>query len=126
MSRGAEFVYFVEKSRECLGIISENLKHTKFEEKSRIINEDYLDALDGFADKGISFGLVFLDPPYSKGLLQKAMARLVQNNLLKDGCMVIAERDIDDNITEENGNLFHVQDRKYRDTVLSFYRFQKG
>jgi 16S rRNA (guanine966-N2)-methyltransferase len=40
---------------------------------------------------GAPAGLVFLDPPYGQGLVDRALAGLVQAGRLAPGCIVVAE-----------------------------------
>ena len=55
------------------GIIRENLDHTGFAGQAAVIQGDYLSFLDRCREP---FDLIFLDPPYGSGFLEKAMERI--------------------------------------------------
>lgn len=124
LSRGASFAVFVEKSNECADIIKDNLIHTKLQEKSKILVSDALNALLKFGSEGRSFDLIFLDPPYNKGLIQEALTSIAKNDIIKVDGLIIAESDKDDNLPGLIENLKLERNQKYGDTVLSFYRVQ--
>ena len=59
------------------------------QDRSRLLCCDAMDALARLA--GESFDVVFLDPPYRKGLVDKALAGLVAAHALAPGCVIVAE-----------------------------------
>lgn len=119
LSRGAESAVFIDKSQECYGIIKDNLIHTRLSEKAEVYSGDSILMLDRL--KGKKFDIIFLDPPYSKGLIDEALINIIKNELICKDTVIIAERDAKDIILEEIGSLKRVRDQKYGDTVLSFY-----
>lgn len=90
LSRGAESAVFVDKSDESLYVTKENLRMTSFSDKAECVNSDFEDYLKSCDKK---FDLIFLDPPYAEGLLDKAISLIHGNNLLKDGGLIICESD---------------------------------
>ncbi|MEN3043968.1 MAG: 16S rRNA (guanine(966)-N(2))-methyltransferase RsmD [Candidatus Hydrothermales bacterium] len=62
ISRGARFVYFVEKSLICIKAIKKNVKELNIEDKVKIIKGDVLTFLR--KNKEI-FDIIFADPPYN-------------------------------------------------------------
>lgn len=119
LSRGAETAIFIDKSQECFGIIKNNLVHTKFMEQAEVFTGDSVLMLDRLTGK--KFDIIFLDPPYSKGLIDEALINIIKNGLIHKDTVIIAERDAKDDILDEIGSLKRVRDQKYGDTVLSFY-----
>ncbi|MAN65603.1 MAG: hypothetical protein CME91_03015 [Hyphomonadaceae bacterium] len=53
------------------------------------------------ASAGAPFTLAFLDPPYSKGLVEPALAGLVSGKWLTDDALAIVETGVDETITPE-------------------------
>ena len=88
LSRGAEFCVFTDFDTE---ITEKNIKKVDFSKKSVIIRCDYLDFLKKTQKR--KYSLVFLDPPYKKGYIDKALLLLHENNLLTDDAIIIAEFD---------------------------------
>lgn len=65
LSRGAEFVTFVEKNPKIIAILNKNIDKTSFVKQSKVIRGDAfkLGAPADADDQGCS--LVFVDPPYA-------------------------------------------------------------
>ncbi|MCR4434231.1 MAG: 16S rRNA (guanine(966)-N(2))-methyltransferase RsmD [Clostridiales bacterium] len=126
LSRGAGTAVFVDKSRECTDIIKDNLVHTKLVEKATVITADVDTALTRLAQSGKQFDLVFADPPYNKNILFDTLNNLVNHDIMKDGGIVVAERDVDDPVPLEAGFLKLYREQKYGGTVLSFYIWEKA
>ena len=91
LSRGAEYACFVDMGREPVRCITGNVKRAGFTEKSEIFQCDYSLAVSRLRAKGKSFDLVFIDPPYGKGLETASVRALLSAGILDDGCMVIVE-----------------------------------
>lgn len=121
LSRGAGEAVFIDKSPQCTDIIRENLIHTKLSHKAQILTGDAFNAISKLKGQGIKFDIVFMDPPYSKNMVQEALLSISDGVIIKDGTIVIAERDLDDPVDGEVGCLCLIRNQKYGDTVLSFY-----
>lgn len=63
LSRGAEAAFFVEKNRKTAQEITENLKHLKLLEKSKVFNCSFEKALPLLPKEKID--LAYADPPYA-------------------------------------------------------------
>nr|WP_317358438.1 16S rRNA (guanine(966)-N(2))-methyltransferase RsmD [uncultured Tyzzerella sp.] len=96
LSRGAKDATFVDFDKNSINIIKQNIKLAKFEEKSNIYNIDVLHAIDLLSNKGKKFDIIFLDPPYDKGLLIPALKKIEDKNLLKDDGFIICEQHINE------------------------------
>ena len=120
LSRGAEFVTFIDSSRESISVVKENIKHTGFEEFAEIYLNDYDRAIKALAQKDKKYDIVFLDPPYGKGLDIKAGKCITENNLLSDKGIIIIETEeiLEDNIF----GMTKYDERSYGRTKLSFYK----
>jgi len=123
LSRGANKVFFCDKSREAINIINKNIEKTRFNEKSVVLNEDFLKVLEKLKQKGEEFDLIFLDPPYETDYIKKSIEAILKNNLLKKDGLLIAETDEEDRILEELKDFenINVEDiRKYGRVYLIF------
>jgi 16S rRNA (guanine(966)-N(2))-methyltransferase RsmD len=65
LSRGAEFVTFVEKDPAIVRILNRNIGRAGFVEKSKVVRTDAFKAAPMFGSGEKDYGLVFVDPPYS-------------------------------------------------------------
>ena len=72
LSRGAAGCTFVDMRGDAVRLIRRNLADTTLADKGRVVQGDSLEFL---ARCGEKFDVIFLDPPYSSGLLEAAMER---------------------------------------------------
>ena len=121
LSRGASFAAFNDMSRDAVKVIRANIEKLGFEQKSVVMNVDFAQAIRSLSAR--RFDIVFLDPPYRSGLMEKALRELSSAGILNDGAMVIAEHDA--HIAPVDTGALVLYDRRiYRDTALSFYRLE--
>ena len=76
LSRGAAHVLFVERSRDAVAIIQENLETLKLTDRATVQGTDVLAVLSG---PGASFDLIVADPPYddvrlAEGIVERCAA----------------------------------------------------
>ncbi len=88
LSRGASGCVFVDRNPEAVAIIKQNLQKTGLSSQSQVVATDALSYLDRPKD---AFDLVFLDPPYSTGLLLPALEKAAKH--VNDGGILICECD---------------------------------
>ena len=91
LSRVARSAYFVDSSADAISTIRSNLKKADFEHNAQTLQADFKLALSRFRRKHMRFDLVLLDPPYADGILEPAMQMIVEYDLLKEGCLIVAE-----------------------------------
>lgn len=117
LSRGAQSCVFVDNSRVATDVIKENLKTTKLAEKSQVL---LTDALTFLKTTKLTFDIVFLDPPYSSGLLQKALALVAEKVAM--GGVIICETPHCEELPETVGSMSLFKDYKYGKTKITVYR----
>ena len=122
ISRGAKKATFVENNLKCIHIIKKNIEKVAIESKTAILKMDVFKALGTFDEKGDIFDIVFLDPPYYKELPKKALIMLSQYDILSPTNTIVIEHFKKDNIPENINNILIYNQKKYGDTVLSFFR----
>ena len=88
LSRGAEHVTFVDLSKAAAGVIRENVKVCGFSERAQVLQGDALAFLSGCREK---FGLVFLDPPYESGLLEKTLETIAAIDIMAGNGIIVCE-----------------------------------
>jgi 16S rRNA (guanine966-N2)-methyltransferase len=91
LSRGAAFCLFVETDAEARGAIRDNVEALGLFGATRIHRRDATDLGQKPAADGAPFDLAFLDPPYGKGLGEKALAGLAGGGWLADEAVVVLE-----------------------------------
>ncbi|MBR0382702.1 MAG: 16S rRNA (guanine(966)-N(2))-methyltransferase RsmD [Eubacterium sp.] len=95
LSRGASRAVFVENNRKAAACIQDNLVHTRLREEAELMTRDALSAIAIMNGKEEAFDIVFMDPPYGKGLEREALYALSQSSLLHRDSLVIIESDLD-------------------------------
>lgn len=88
LSRGAQYVTFVESHRKAAALIQENLAACGIKEGYTIHCDDVMAALDKMA--GAEFDLILLDPPYDSDNVQQALDAAATR--LAPGGLLVLER----------------------------------
>jgi 16S rRNA (guanine966-N2)-methyltransferase len=119
LSRGAQEVGFVDDSISSLNLIRKNLEKIGFQDKSRLIKKNVIRFLKSDFEEG--FDLILADPPYGKGFCQKLLEILAEKNFLSADGILVIEHHKKEKI-EKMENFILLRERKYGDTVVSFFR----
>ena len=88
LSRGATHCTFVDLQKQAVAIIRENVNSTGFSDQSTVIQGDALAFLSRCREK---FDLIFLDPPYDSGLLEKAMELITTIDIVSENGIIVCE-----------------------------------
>lgn len=127
LSRGARSAVFVDSSRDSTALISKNLALTGCSDRSRVFLKDFSSALNLLESSGEVFQLIFLDPPYQKGLVERCLDQLGASPMVDEDTVVVAEFSSRENIADCHGRLRQIDARVYGDTALAiFTTMQKG
>jgi 16S rRNA (guanine(966)-N(2))-methyltransferase RsmD len=122
LSRGAAAATLVEVAPEVAAVVRENLERLGFADRCCVLNMPVARALRSLARDAKRFDLIFMDPPYGQGWVERILAMLQEGALLSDGAAVVAEHGARDPLAERYGVLALHDRRRYGDTFLSFYR----
>lgn len=120
VSRGATFALFVENAADARAAIQTNIEALGLQGETKIFRRDAT-AL-GPIGRGAPYDIAFLDPPYGKGLGEKAIASLVSGNWLSPDAAVVLEERNDVSIALPP-NVKEIDRRDYGDTQVVFARF---
>jgi len=119
LSRGAGFALLVDDGTEARGIIRENQMALGLAGFSRIFRRDAtkLGPITGMAP----FGLVFCDPPYRKGLGEKALVSAREGGWLAPDALIVLEEAADAEISLPEG-FEELERRGYGETQVLVLR----
>ena len=120
LSRGAKQAYFLDENRKAADIVKENLQTTGLFDRAVVLNTD---AFSFVATAKEKFDIVFLDPPYQKGLVQKMLPLL--SGCCNADALVVCETDFTEELPETAGALCRLREYKYSKTKLTTYRKQE-
>lgn len=122
LSRGAQWCLFVDDAAASRGLIRENTMALGLNGKSKISRQDATD-IGPRSKRSPQFDLVFADPPYDKGLGEKALASLHLHNWLKPNAILVLEET--KRATIKMPDCFEIIDeRKYGDTQIIISRYK--
>ncbi|MEL7644779.1 MAG: 16S rRNA (guanine(966)-N(2))-methyltransferase RsmD [Anaerolineaceae bacterium] len=125
LSRGAGTALFLDKSREAVRTIQENLRATHLSEKAQVLHQDAFSYLA--QPPAGSFDLIYIAPPQYKGMWQKAMDLLDQQPefLRPDGQIIVQINPVE---WEERvyQHFSKFDSRKYGDTLLVFFELAQA
>lgn len=122
VSRGAKECYLFDKSPTTFAMLKENVVSLKFEDRCKCMNVDAYEGLNELGNKGIKFDLIFIDPPYCKEMIPKAIEIIDDLKMLKNDGVIVSKIDTKEHIFEGKGNIHIVDSRKYGNTTVCMYK----
>lgn len=121
LSRGAKHCSFVDASKRSLDVVRENLKACGFEKASSTFLGDAVSY--ALLSKDV-FDIVFLDPPYRKGLIDKVLPSLSEK--VSDTGIIICETSIEEALPCTAGSFSLFREYKYGKIKITTYRKNGG
>jgi 16S rRNA (guanine(966)-N(2))-methyltransferase RsmD len=120
LSRGAAGAVFVDASNDAVHLVRDNIKHTGFEDKATVIKGDAI----AFTKNGGKFDVIFLDPPYDAGLMEKAFHNIIEFDMLKENGIIICETNVERQMPE--ARFPYNKGREYRYGKIKIVRYSKN
>jgi len=122
LSRGAEFVQFIESNSLAVNSIersSEAFNSNKTSD-SLLINADAISVLH--KTSVLKFDIVFLDPPFNEGLIELSASLLEENSWLSDQAIIYVEWDVNRPEIKLPSNWVRFKSDKVGQSAYSLYR----
>jgi 16S rRNA (guanine966-N2)-methyltransferase len=119
LSRGAFYVLFVDDHFESRGLIRRNVEGCHATGATKIWRRDATVLGDMPGNAGGPFDLVFLDPPYRKGLAEMALVSARDGKWFAPNALVVAEMAADEAFAMPAG-FSALDERTYGDTKVVF------
>lgn len=116
LSRGAARVTFVDDGAAARALLRANIEKMQAMGVTDVYRRD---ATRLGPNRGPGFGLVFLDPPYGKGLGEAALASAVEGGWIAPGAIVVWEEGAPPRVPAGFETL---DQRTYGDTVVTLLR----
>jgi len=122
LSRGASTVVLVDRDAGAVAAAQENARAlARSGGEVRVFRQEARTALGAFADQGLQFDVVYLDPPYASDLYEPLLEALGEGRLLSEQGVVVAEHFHKRRLPERMGALARTRTKRVGDHVLSFY-----
>jgi 16S rRNA (guanine966-N2)-methyltransferase len=118
LSRGAKFAQFVDDGAEARALQRQNVEALGLAAATRIFRRDATKL--GAAHPVEPFSLVFLDPPYRKGLAEAALASALAGGWLTDDALIVVEEAAD--AFKVPAGFDEIERRSYDDTEFVLLR----
>lgn len=115
LSRGAESVVFVDKSRDALNIVRDNLKTCGF--KAQVVQED----AESFLRHCGKFDLIFVDPPYDSGLYAPVLRAVNTFDILSDGGIIVCEARREERLPDMDAPYLKSREYNYGKVKICIY-----
>lgn len=122
LKRGAKEVIFVEIDPLLCVFIKNLLKKKNLIQRARVYN---LDAVSFLKDTEINYDIIFADPPYESGEMERIFQIFEKKNLLKEDGVLILQHYKNESLREKLNKLKIHKCYKYGDTFLTLYRRQE-
>jgi 16S rRNA (guanine966-N2)-methyltransferase len=119
LSRGAALAVLIDESAEARGLLRENVATLGLGGVARIFRRDATQL--GAAHPLDAFSLAFLDPPYGRGLAEKALAAAHAGGWLAPDALIVVEEAADADFTPPEG-FVEIERRRYDVTQVVFLR----
>ena len=116
LSRGAAFALLVDDGAEARALIRQNVETLGAAGVTRIFRRDA--AKLGAVHPNEPFSLVFLDPPYGKGLAEKALVSAREGGWMTPEALIVVEESKGAFQTPEG--FAEIERRDYDDTEITF------
>ncbi len=123
LSRGSEEVVFVEQGKVALHCLRRNLRDLGLKSRSWVLPLEVKRGIAVLAEKKERFDLVFLDPPYGKGLVVKTIEEAIRRGIISPSGIIVAEHSPREVIFLHKGTVY-IQQRRYGDTTVSFFQLE--
>ena len=122
LSRGAAHAILIDVSQRAGAMIRENLRRLGFAAQTEVWVAAAARSLKTLARRADSFDFIFLDPPYDQGLAGRSLELIGRCDLLRPGGTLVIEHSSREAIGAAYGPLQLHDQRRYGDTLLSFYK----
>jgi len=117
LSRGANHAVFIDNHPQSLNLIRRNIAKVKISERATVIAWDIAKNLQCLRDHAAS-DIIFMDPPYRQGLIQKTLNGLQTVEAAVH--LIVVEHDAKELLDDLPTGFLLEDQRRYGKTLVSF------
>jgi 16S rRNA (guanine(966)-N(2))-methyltransferase RsmD len=122
LSLGAQEATFVDIKKSSFKVICKNLSSLRITSKARVYLKDAFKAIRDFSLKGEKFDIIFLDPPYYKGLVRKTLQTLEGYDILTPHGFIVVTCYYKDTTDKYCKRFLNIFSKNYGQTLLLVYK----
>ena len=119
LSRGAAFCDFVDSAPAALKVVQKNVKTCGFEDRSACHGKDFTAFFSARREK---YGLIFLDPPYASGNLERALELITTIDIVVGNGIIVCESPADHTLPDVPGPYEKGREYRYGKIKFTLYR----
>ena len=119
LSRGAAFCDFVDSAPAALNTVRRNVKACGFEDRAACHGKDFSAFLTGCRGR---YGLIFLDPPYASGNLERALDLITKIDIVAGNGIIVCESPADHPLPEPPAPYEKGREYRYGKIKFTLYR----
>ncbi|MCF6343585.1 MAG: 16S rRNA (guanine(966)-N(2))-methyltransferase RsmD [Devosiaceae bacterium] len=120
ISRGAQSVVFVDDGIEARSLLRQNIENFAIAGEAKLLKRSAIDLSKN--EKFAPFNLIFLDPPYGKGLSEKALLNASENGWIEKNATIILEEKAGIDL-ELPSDFTLLEKRKYGGSEIYFLQY---
>ncbi|MGE5629368.1 MAG: 16S rRNA (guanine(966)-N(2))-methyltransferase RsmD [Solirubrobacterales bacterium] len=124
-SRGAKECILVDRSPDTYKYLHENIKNLKLDDVCRSLNMDSYQALEKLGKEKMVFDIIFIDPPYLKNMIPRAVEIIENLGLLNKEGIIVSKIDSKEELYNGTENIILSDYRKYGNTTICFYKYKE-
>jgi 16S rRNA (guanine966-N2)-methyltransferase len=117
LSRSAASAVFIDADKAAVAVVKENLEAAKLADKAAVLQTD---AAAFLQTSDLTFDIIFLDPPYGTGLLQKVLPLAAAKTA--PGGIILCESPFGEELPKTIGELKLNRIYRYGKTAVTTYR----
>lgn len=118
LSRGAKRAWFLDKSRDSILCIKDNLNHTHMESVANVVSGDVFTTLHSVREDHAD--VIFMDPPYDAEYEEQLFETLKNCSYVDENTLIILESDIKKDFSIDGFEL--IRCKEYKTNKHSFYK----
>ncbi len=122
LSRAARSVYFIEEDRVRSKAIEDFIKKAGLGGRAYVYRKKAQDFLTRASRLGISFDIIFADPPYASDEIERILPLIDAYDVLRKGGCLIVEHSSRASLPFDFESLARIKNYRYGDTMLALYR----
>lgn len=119
LSRGAAFCDFVDASPAAMKIVKDNVAACRLTDKAAFHQKDFSAFLGGVKGK---YDLIFLDPPYLTGALERALELITAIDIVSGNGIIVCESPAEQALPELPEPYVKGKEYRYGKIKLTLYR----
>jgi len=123
LSRGAQWAVFVDKDTQAIKGLSRNISTCALEDRSTVLKRDILRGLGFLRATDRTFDLIFVDPPYNKGWVERTVHLMDKCECVVKGANVVIEHSVREKLPEKMARFEQWDERQRGKSIVSFYEY---